>query len=78
MMAISNEMRSMILERVPSHHLRQVAVKEGMVACGGRLAHHPRRAHDGGRSDAEHQGRGDGHQVHAVHGERCGGDGRRG
>jgi general secretion pathway protein E len=32
MMAISNEIRSMILERVPSHHLRQVAVKEGMTS----------------------------------------------
>jgi general secretion pathway protein E/type IV pilus assembly protein PilB len=32
MMSISNELRSMILERVPSHHLRQVAVKEGMVS----------------------------------------------
>jgi len=32
MMAISNELRSMILERVPSHHLRQVAIKEGMIS----------------------------------------------
>jgi len=32
MMTISNEIRSMILERAPSHHLRQVAVKEGMVS----------------------------------------------
>jgi type II secretion system protein E len=32
MMAISNEVRSMILERVPSHLLRQVAVKEGMTS----------------------------------------------
>lgn len=32
MMSISNEVRSMILERAPSHHLRQVAVKEGMTS----------------------------------------------
>ncbi len=32
MMAVSNEVRSMILERAPSHHLRQVAVKEGMIS----------------------------------------------
>jgi type II secretory ATPase GspE/PulE/Tfp pilus assembly ATPase PilB-like protein len=32
MMAISNQIRSMILERVPSHHLREVAVKEGMTS----------------------------------------------
>ena len=32
MMAVSNEVRSMILERAPSHHLRQVAIKEGMVS----------------------------------------------
>lgn len=32
MMSISNEIRSMILERAPSHHLRQVAIKEGMVS----------------------------------------------
>jgi general secretion pathway protein E/type IV pilus assembly protein PilB len=29
-MIISNEIRSMILERAPAHHLRQVAVKQGM------------------------------------------------
>jgi type II secretion system protein E len=32
MMAVSNQVRSMILERAPSHHLRQVAIKEGMVS----------------------------------------------
>jgi type II secretion system protein E len=32
LMAISNEVRSMILERAPAHHIRQVAVKEGMVS----------------------------------------------
>jgi type II secretory ATPase GspE/PulE/Tfp pilus assembly ATPase PilB-like protein len=32
MMSISNEVRSMILERTPSHHLRQVAIKEGMTS----------------------------------------------
>jgi hypothetical protein len=32
MMAVSNEVRSMILERAPSHHLRQVAIREGMVS----------------------------------------------
>jgi len=31
-MAISNEVRSMILERAPAHHIRQVAVKEGMIS----------------------------------------------
>ncbi len=30
MMTIDNEIRSMILERAPSHHLRQVAVRTGM------------------------------------------------
>src|SRR5258706_13577322 len=32
MMGVSNEVRSMILERAPSHHLRQVAIREGMVS----------------------------------------------
>jgi general secretion pathway protein E/type IV pilus assembly protein PilB len=32
MMAISSEIRSMILDRVPSHHLREVAVKQGMTS----------------------------------------------
>jgi len=32
MMAVSNQVRSMILERAPSHHLRQVAIKEGMIS----------------------------------------------
>jgi type II secretion system protein E len=32
MMSISNEVRSMILERAPSHHLRQVAIREGMIS----------------------------------------------
>jgi type II secretion system protein E len=32
MMAVSNEVRSMILERAPSHHLRQVAIREGMIS----------------------------------------------
>jgi len=32
MMAVSNAVRSMILERAPAHHIRHVAVKEGMVS----------------------------------------------
>ena len=30
MMGISNEVRTMILDRAPAHHIRQVAVKQGM------------------------------------------------
>jgi general secretion pathway protein E/type IV pilus assembly protein PilB len=32
MMSVSNAVRSMILERAPAHHIREVAVKEGMVS----------------------------------------------
>jgi type II secretory ATPase GspE/PulE/Tfp pilus assembly ATPase PilB-like protein len=30
MMGVSNEVRTMILDRAPAHHIRQVAVKQGM------------------------------------------------
>jgi type II secretory ATPase GspE/PulE/Tfp pilus assembly ATPase PilB-like protein len=49
MMAVSNAVRSMILERAPAHHIREVAVKEGMVSLrtdGWRIIHDGRTTVD--------------------------------
>ena len=59
MMAVTDEVRSLILHRAPSHDIRKVAIEAGHEEpARGRLAARAAREDDRRRSDAEHQGRG--------------------